>query len=263
MPAYYLAISSLCDDYVKNMLKNNVQSVIIESSRDIFVGVVMANSNTKKWWKNAIIYQIYPGSFCDSNGDGIGDISGIISKLHTFKEFGVDAIWLGPVFASPNFSNGYDISDYKSINPDFGTMEDMEKLISRAKRLGMKIIMDLVIKNCKLIGHGGEHYIKVEDGKIQGVFEHHTRDLTPQRLEELVLALADGTIRHEDVHDEGGHGAFALNPISKIEKVVVAGPKRALIEDTNLDYYHAAPGGDVMMTGTVGLVKSMEFLRKN
>ena len=147
MPAYYLAISSLCDDYVKNILKNNVQSVIIESSRDIFVGVVMANSNTKKWWKNAIIYQIYPGSFCDSNGDGIGDISGIISKLHYLKEFGVDAIWLGPVFASPNAVDGYDVSDYKSINPDFGTMEDMEKLISRAKRLGMKIIMDLVINN--------------------------------------------------------------------------------------------------------------------
>ncbi len=112
------------------------------------------------------------------------------------------------------------------------------------------------------IGNGHTTVASIEDGKIQGVFEHHTRDLSPERLEELVLALADGTIRHEDVHDEGGHGAFALNPISKLEKVVVAGPKRALIEDTNLDYYHAAPGGDVMMTGTVGLVKSMEFLRK-
>ena len=113
------------------------------------------------------------------------------------------------------------------------------------------------------IGNGHTTVASIEDGKIQGVFEHHTRDLTPQRLEELVLALADGTIKHEDVHGEGGHGAFALNPISKLEKVIVAGPKRALIEGTNLDYYHAAPGGDVMMTGTVGLVKSMEFLRKN
>ena len=112
------------------------------------------------------------------------------------------------------------------------------------------------------IGNGHTTVASIEDGKIQGVFEHHTRDLTPQRLEELVLALADGTIKHEDVHGEGGHGAFALNPISKLEKVIVAGPKRALIEGTNLDYYHAAPGGDVMMTGTVGLVKSMEFLRK-
>ena len=112
------------------------------------------------------------------------------------------------------------------------------------------------------IGNGHTTVASIEDGKIQGVFEHHTRDLTPQRLEELVLALADGTIKHEDVHGEGGHGAFALNPISKLEKVIVAGPKRALIEGTDLDYYHAAPGGDVMMTGTVGLVKSMEFLRK-
>ena len=112
------------------------------------------------------------------------------------------------------------------------------------------------------IGNGHTTVASIEDGKIQGVFEHHTRDLTPERLEELVIALADGTITHEDVHDEGGHGAFALNPISKLEKVIVAGPKRALIEGTNLDYYHAAPGGDVMMTGTVGLVKSMEFLRK-
>lgn len=107
----------------------------------------MANSNTKKWWKNAIVYQIYPRSFCDSNGDGIGDIPGIISKLHYLKDLGVDVIWLSPVYPSPNFDNGYDISDYKGINPEFGTMEDMEKLISRAKRLGIKIIMDLVINH--------------------------------------------------------------------------------------------------------------------
>lgn len=107
----------------------------------------MATSSTKKWWKNAIIYQIYPRSFCDSNGDGIGDIPGIISKLHYLKDLGVDAIWLSPVFSSPGYDNGYDISDYKNINPEFGTMEDMEKLISRAKRLGIKIIMDLVINH--------------------------------------------------------------------------------------------------------------------
>lgn len=107
----------------------------------------MANSSTKKWWKNAVIYQIYPRSFCDSNGDGIGDIGGIISKLHYLKDLGVDAIWLSPVYSSPGYDNGYDISDYKDINPDFGTMEDMERLISRAKRLGIKIIMDLVINH--------------------------------------------------------------------------------------------------------------------
>ncbi|MBR5635428.1 MAG: alpha-glucosidase [Pseudobutyrivibrio sp.] len=107
----------------------------------------MATASAKKWWKNAIIYQIYPRSFCDSNGDGIGDIPGIISKLHYLKSLGVDAIWLSPVYPSPGYDNGYDISDYKGINPEFGTMEDMERLISRAKRLGIKIIMDLVINH--------------------------------------------------------------------------------------------------------------------
>ena len=110
-------------------------------------GIVMASTSTKKWWKNAIVYQIYPRSFCDSNGDGIGDIPGIISKLHYLKELGIDAIWLSPVYRSPGYDNGYDISDYKDINPEFGTMEDMERLISRAKRLGIKIIMDLVINH--------------------------------------------------------------------------------------------------------------------
>ena len=107
----------------------------------------MATSSTKKWWKNAVVYQIYPRSFCDSNGDGIGDIGGIISKLHYLKDLGIDTIWLSPVYASPGYDNGYDISNYKEINPEFGTMEDMEKLIGRAKRLGIKIIMDLVINH--------------------------------------------------------------------------------------------------------------------
>ncbi|SDI31794.1 oligo-1,6-glucosidase [Pseudobutyrivibrio sp. 49] len=107
----------------------------------------MAAAGTKKWWKNAIVYQIYPRSFCDSNGDGIGDIPGIISKLNYLKNLGVDVIWLSPVYPSPGYDNGYDISEYKGINPEFGTMEDMERLISRAKRLGIRIIMDLVINH--------------------------------------------------------------------------------------------------------------------
>lgn len=107
----------------------------------------MAVSNKKYWWKNAIVYQIYPRSFCDSNGDGIGDIPGIISKLHYLKDLGVDIIWLSPVYKSPNCDNGYDIADYRDINPEFGTMEDMDRLISRAKRFGIKIIMDLVINH--------------------------------------------------------------------------------------------------------------------
>ncbi|MCL2276571.1 MAG: alpha-glucosidase [Treponema sp.] len=104
------------------------------------------------WWKNSVVYQIYPRSFQDSDlsglqYDGIGDIPGIISRLNEIKELGADIIWLSPVYKSPDADNGYDISDYYSINPKFGTMADMEKLFAEAKKLGIKIIMDLVINH--------------------------------------------------------------------------------------------------------------------
>jgi glycosidase len=97
-----------------------------------------------KWWQNSVVYQIYPRSFCDSNGDGIGDIQGIISKLDYLEHLGIDVIWLSPVYASPNEDNGYDISDYYAINPEYGNMLDMEELIERANQKGIRIIMDLV-----------------------------------------------------------------------------------------------------------------------
>lgn len=100
-----------------------------------------------KWWESGVVYQIYPRSFCDSNGDGIGDINGIISKLDYLKELGITIIWLSPVYKSPNDDNGYDISDYSGINPEYGNMTDMDNLIARAKDLGIKIIMDLVINH--------------------------------------------------------------------------------------------------------------------
>jgi len=100
-----------------------------------------------EWWKDALIYQIYPRSFQDSNGDGIGDIPGIISRLDHLQELGVGAIWLSPVYCSPDEDNGYDISDYCAIDPRYGTMADMEELIARAKDRGIRIIMDLVINH--------------------------------------------------------------------------------------------------------------------
>lgn len=100
-----------------------------------------------EWWRHAVIYQVYPRSFQDSNGDGIGDIPGIISRLDYIANLGVDAIWLSPVYLSPNYDYGYDIADYRSINPEYGTMDDMERLIAGAKRRGMRIIMDLVINH--------------------------------------------------------------------------------------------------------------------
>jgi len=100
-----------------------------------------------KWWKKAIVYQIYPRSFCDLNGDGIGDISGIINKLDYLKTLGVDVIWLSPVYASPGDDNGYDISDYRAINPEFGTMEDFDELLKEAHGRKINIIMDLVVNH--------------------------------------------------------------------------------------------------------------------
>ena len=99
------------------------------------------------WWKNAVIYQIYPRSFCDSNGDGIGDLQGIISKLDYLQELGIDAIWLSPIYRSPQDDNGYDISDYQDIDPIFGTLADMDELIAEAKKRNIRIIMDLVLNH--------------------------------------------------------------------------------------------------------------------
>ena len=107
------------------------------------------------------------------------------------------------------------------------------------------------------IGNGHTTAASIEEGKIQGIFEHHTSSLTPESLENYLKRLADGTITNEEVYNDHGHGAHVINSISKIEKVIVSGPKRELIEKTNLDWHHAAPGGDVMMTGTVGLVKTI------
>lgn len=103
---------------------------------------------TKKWWHDKVAYQIYPKSFYDSNGDGIGDIPGIISKLDYLQDLGVDIIWLSPCYPSPLADEGYDISDYYDIDPRFGTMEDMEQLIAETKKRNMYILMDLVVNHC-------------------------------------------------------------------------------------------------------------------
>ncbi|MGX1192352.1 MULTISPECIES: glycoside hydrolase family 13 protein [unclassified Metabacillus] len=101
----------------------------------------------KMWWKEAVAYQIYPRSFMDSNGDGIGDIRGIISKLDYLKDFGIDVIWICPIFSSPNADNGYDISDYQDIMADFGTMEDFDELLAEVHKRDMKLILDLVVNH--------------------------------------------------------------------------------------------------------------------
>ena len=96
------------------------------------------------WWKEAVVYQIYPRSFKDSNGDGIGDLNGIREKLDYLKDLGVDVLWLNPIYQSPNVDNGYDISDYRDIMTDFGTMADFDALLADVHAHGLKLIMDLV-----------------------------------------------------------------------------------------------------------------------
>lgn len=113
----------------------------MEQSKDNFLGEAI------KWWKEAVVYQIYPKSFCDSNSDGIGDIKGIISKLDYLKYLGINVIWISPMYKSPMADNGYDISDYYQIDEKFGTMEDMDNLIKQAKLRNIKIIMDLVVNH--------------------------------------------------------------------------------------------------------------------
>ena len=113
----------------------------------------MNRAGNCQWWKNAVIYEIYPRSFADSNHDGIGDLQGIISKLDYLENLGIDAIWLCPVCKSPQDDNGYDISDYQDIDPVFGTLKDMEELIQEAEKRHIKIIMDLVLNHSS-----DEHY---------------------------------------------------------------------------------------------------------
>jgi oligo-1,6-glucosidase len=106
-----------------------------------------ANGYTKKWWKEAVVYQVYPRSFKDSNGDGIGDLKGITSQLDHIKGLGVDVIWLSPMYDSPNADNGYDIRDYRKIMTEFGTMADFDELLKGVKQRNMKMILDLVVNH--------------------------------------------------------------------------------------------------------------------
>jgi len=101
----------------------------------------------KKWWQKTVVYQIYPRSFMDANGDGIGDLQGIISKLDYLQELGIGTIWLSPVYQSPMDDNGYDISDYQAISEEFGTMADMDELLAEAHRRDIEIVMDLVVNH--------------------------------------------------------------------------------------------------------------------
>lgn len=139
----------------------------------------------KKWWHNSVVYQIYPKSFCDSNNDGIGDLNGIISKLDYLKNLGIDVIWLSPVYKSPNDDNGYDISDYYDIMDEFGTMEDMDRLLKEANNRNIKILMDLVVNHTSSEHKWFKEAIKNKDSKYRDyyIFRKPLDGDVPNRLE--------------------------------------------------------------------------------
>lgn len=134
----------------------------------------------ENWWKNAIGYQIYPRSFKDSNGDGIGDLQGVIEKLPYLQELGIDFIWLNPIYASPNVDNGYDISDYQAIQPEYGTMEDFKELLEKAHAVGIRVILDLVVNHTS-----DQHpwFIEAKKSKDSPYRDfYHWQDATEQKL---------------------------------------------------------------------------------
>ena len=124
----------------------------------------------RKWWHDKVAYQIYPKSFLDTNGDGIGDLKGIISKLDYLKELGIDIIWLSPVYESPFVDQGYDISDYYKIAEQFGTMDDFDTLVAEMKKRGMHLIMDLVVNHCSDKHEWFQKALADPDGPYAGYF---------------------------------------------------------------------------------------------
>lgn len=151
------------------------------------------NAPEARWWHDAVVYQIYPRSFCDSNGDGIGDLQGIISKLDYLKSLGINVIWLSPVYKSPMDDNGYDISDYQDIAPEFGTMADMQQLIAEAKARDIRIIMDLVVNHTS-----DEHawFVEAKKGKDNPYRDYYIwRQLKKTDLRRMTKALCSVVLR--------------------------------------------------------------------
>ena len=151
---------------------------------------LMLNKTKRGWWKSAVFYQIYPKSFLDTTGSGVGDLRGIISRLDYLAELGIDGIWLSPVCASPQVDNGYDISDYCAIDPMFGTMADMEELIAEGKKRGISIIFDLVLNHCSDQHHWFREALKGENNPYYDYFIW--RDGTPDCLPNEMRSVFGG-----------------------------------------------------------------------
>ena len=150
----------------------------------------MLDKTKKDWWKSAVVYQIYPRSFQDTTGSGVGDIPGIIQRLDYLQTLGVDVLWLSPVFASPQVDNGYDISDYQDIDPLFGTLDDLRTLIREGKRRGIGVMLDLVLN------HSSDQHRWFQQARQSRDNPYHDyyvwRDGTPDQLPNDMQAVFGG-----------------------------------------------------------------------
>ena len=144
----------------------------------------------KDWWKGKVAYQIYPKSFKDSNGDGVGDLKGITEKLDYLQDLGIDILWLSPVYKSPFIDQGYDISNYYAIDPLFGTMEDMEELIAEGKKRGISIIMDLVVNHCSSHHEWFQKALADPDGPYADYFYFIESDKEPNNWKVTLEAVS-------------------------------------------------------------------------
>ena len=147
----------------------------------------------KKWWHNKVAYQIYPKSFLDTNGDGIGDIQGIINKLDYLKDLGIDILWISPMYQSPMVDNGYDISDYYAIDPMFGDMDDMKRLITEAKKRDIYLLMDLVVNHCSSEHEWFQKAMKDPEGEYGKYFTSKMAKMeSRQQTGDLILEEVSG-----------------------------------------------------------------------
>src|SRR3989442_6658668 len=129
------------------LLSNEVLVAIEEVGSEVREGSVLARGEARDWFHSAVVYQVYPRSFADSNGDGVGDLRGIIGKLDYLERLGVDVVWVSPFYRSPQDDNGYDISDYQDVEPMFGTLADVDELIEQLHARGMKLVIDVVVNH--------------------------------------------------------------------------------------------------------------------
>ena len=162
----------------------------------------MSKNNNEKWWKKAVVYQIYPKSFQDSNGDGFGDLQGIIKRLDYLETLGINAIWLSPVFKSPQADNGYDISDYRDIDPTFGSLDDMEELINEAKKHNIRIMMDLVLNHSSNEHRWFKEAKKSKDNPYHDyyIWRDEMMAVSHRKKQQIRGKVSDDTGRGEETH---------------------------------------------------------------